>query len=212
MIERPNTRKSFAQASLKYHGLSLFSFGALKGRLSFFSSQLKGLFKDGQIYQLDVKTLNRFLKFCAGSLAVVFVVNLLVSLISLKRDLNLKVGIEKSAQGKQVQDKGLLKAVTYYLEKARERDIFNMGTKVSLDVANANVNKGPSARILEATKDFRLVGISWSDDPDVMIEDTKNQRTFFLKKGQTFASDLKLSGVYKDRVILNYLGEEVELR
>jgi hypothetical protein len=55
------------------------------------------------------------------------------------------------------------------------------------------------------------VGISWSDDPDVMIEDTKTQRTFFLKKGQMI-DDIKLEAVFKDKVILNYLGEEIELK
>ena len=42
----------------------------------------------------------------------------------------------------------------------------------------------PSQRITELIKNLRLVGISWSADPDVMIEDTNMQRTFFLKKAR----------------------------
>ena len=45
-----------------------------------------------------------------------------------------------------------------------------------------------------------------------MIEDSKTQRTFFLKKGQIIEIDLVLKDVFKDKVILSYGGEEVELR
>jgi hypothetical protein len=210
LIEKPKNQKSLHAAVIKYQGLSLFSFGALKGRVYFLKNKIKDIFKEGKLYQVDIKTLNQFLKFCVFILAFYFVINLAVSIASLKKDLNLKIKFEKRAESESAPARSLLKTLTYYLEKARERDIFNMGMKVPLDIGAAN--RGPSSRILEATKDLRLVGIAWSDDPDVMIEDTKNQRTLFLKKGQSFDNDVKLKAVYKDRVILSYGGEEIELR
>jgi type II secretory pathway component PulC len=66
--------------------------------------------------------------------------------------------------------------------------------------------------VVEATKHLRLVGISWSDDPDIMIEDTKTQRTLFLKKGKLIDNEIKVQAVFKDKVILSYNGEEIELR
>jgi type II secretory pathway component PulC len=56
------------------------------------------------------------------------------------------------------------------------------------------------------------VGIAWSNDPDAMIEDTKTHRTFFLKKGQTIDEEIKVQAIFKDRVVLSYKGEEIELR
>src|SRR3989338_4347464 len=68
-------------------------------------------------------------------------------------------------------------------------------------------------RITELTKNLRLVGISWSADPDVMIEDTNMQRTFFLKKGQVMENiNVKVEAVFKDKVVLSCDGEEAELR
>jgi hypothetical protein len=210
LIEKPSGPLSVNQAAVKYHRLNLFSLGALKGRISFLRNQWKDIFKEGRIYQIDVKTLNQFLKFCAALLTIVFVVNLGFSVVSLKKDLKLKANFEKWAKEDSGPVPGLLKTATYYVEKARNRDLFNLGTKLPVEVLAAN--KGPSPRIMEATKDFRLVGIAWSEDPDVMIEDTKNQRTLFLKKGQIFGTDIKLKAVYKDRVVLSYGGEDIELR
>lgn len=210
LIEKPGGQKSLQSAVIKYHGLSLFSFGALKGRASFLKNRLRDIFKDGRLYQLNVKTLNRVLKLFALILFLYFIINLAVSIAGLRKDLNLKVEPVKRAETESTPVASLLKTVTYYLEKARERDIFNMGAKRPLDAALAN--RGSTSRILEATKDFRLVGIAWSNDPDVMIEDTKNQRTLFLKKGQLVDNEIKLKAVYKDKVILSYGQEEIELR
>jgi hypothetical protein len=210
LIEKPANHKSPHLAAARYHGLSFFSFKAMKGRFSFFKNKFKGLFKNDRIYQVDVKTLNQFLKFTVILLSLYFVLNLSVSLFGLKKDLDLKIDLENAKAEETAPAVSLLKTLTYYLEKARERDLFNMGVNLPLEVTTAA--RGPSPRIIEATKDFRLVGISWSDDPDVMIEDTANQRTLFLKKGQTFGNDVRLKGVFKDRVILGFAGEEIELR
>ena len=74
------------------------------------------------------------------------------------------------------------------------------------------MRKTTASRASEATKNLALVGISWSNDPDVMIEDTKDNRTFFLKKGQLIDNQIKVEAIFKDHVVLSYGGEEVELR
>jgi hypothetical protein len=211
LIEKPNNPRSLHSAALKYHSRSFFSLSGLKARALFLKDNFRDLFKSGQIYQVDVRTVNLVLKLCVFLLGLYFIVNLLISFAGLKRDLNLRARFEKKAVAEGEPAKSLLKSLTYYLEKPRERDIFRMGRKLPLETANA-VDKGPSVRILEATKDYRLVGISWSNDPDVMIEDTANQRTLFLKRGQVFGNNVKINAVYKDRVILGFEGEEVELR
>jgi hypothetical protein len=45
-----------------------------------------------------------------------------------------------------------------------------------------------------------------------MIEDTKTQRTLFLKKGQRIDNEIKVEAIFKDKVILSYKGEEIELK
>ena len=107
----------------------------------------------------------------------------------------------------------ILKAVSYYLEKARGRDIFQMVRDEEPRAKSVSRANPPSQRITELIKNLRLVGISWSADPDVMIEDTNLQRTFFLKKGQIIENiNVKVEAVFKDKVVLTCEGEEAELR
>jgi len=211
LIEKPMPRNSLNVAAIKYHGMSWLSMGGLKGRFAFFRNRFKFDFNIKNLHELDIRTLNKVLKFSLAALIVYFVVNLSVSITSLKKDLNLPVKINKIQEGTLPNKvNSFLKSASYYLEKAKEKDIFRKGMKKIMAAAGAI--KTPSQKMLELTQNYRLVGISWSEDPDVMIEDAKTQRTFFLKKGQTIENDIILKDVSKDNVVLGYGGEEVELR
>jgi hypothetical protein len=102
----------------------------------------------------------------------------------------------------------LKSSVSVYLEKIRQRDIFSLGERTASFVAES---RGPSSRIISATENLKLVGISWSNDPDAMIEDKKALRTFFVKRGQMIGY-VKVQAIFKDKVILSYGGEEIELK
>jgi len=210
LIEKPMAQSTLQAAAIKYHGRSLFSFGALKGRFAFFKNRVDD-FKAGGVQQLDLGLLNEALIFCVFILASYLIISSAMSIVSLKKGLNLNVKIEKAPEVKVSQIASFLKSASYYLEKARERDIFKMGANAPAPQMGV-ASRGPSQRIIEATQDLRLVGISWSDDPDIMIENTKSQKTYFLKKGQTIDNEIKVKAVFKDKVILSYLGEEIELR
>lgn len=105
-----------------------------------------------------------------------------------------------------VKEGSAAKVVSYYLEKIRARDIFRMAL-----AQQAGEAKQPSSKIVEVTQSLKLVGISWSDDPDAMIEDTQAQKTHFVKKGQMIGN-LKVQAIFKDKVVLSYDGEEIELK
>ena len=108
----------------------------------------------------------------------------------------------------------LKKAVSYYLERVRDRDIFRMGSVRIMgtgDDGTQTVMKVTSSKVMEATQNLKLVGISWSSSPDAIIEDTKTTKTFFVKTGQMMG-DVKVQAIFKDKVVLSYSGEEMELR
>ncbi|MDD5194274.1 MAG: type II secretion system protein N [Candidatus Omnitrophica bacterium] len=208
LIETHGPARQGASAAIKHQGFSLFSLGALRGRFSFFRHRIKGGFKIPDFSQIDIKLVNVALQFIIFILLVYFVASLINSVISLQKGFEVKI----SAAGKEdkaTQTISFLKTASYYLEKARERDIFTMGTK---KISQMVTGKPSISKVMEETKDLRLVGISWSNDPDVMIEDTQNKRTLFLKKGQLIDNKIKLKSVFKDKVILSYAGEEIELR
>lgn len=69
-----------------------------------------------------------------------------------------------------------------------------------------------SADVLKTmVQNFRVVGIMWSDMPQVIIEDTGEGRTYFLNKGNKI-KDVRIKDILRDRVILSYDKQEIELR
>lgn len=216
LIEEPQGQKTvFKSELIKRKGLSLFSPGAWLGRVSFFNLKFKDWFKPGAFRKPDIKLVNSLLGLFAFLLGGYLIFAFSASSAALKKGLS---GIETGSSeanraGTSAVKASILKAASYYLEKARGRDIFQMVSDEE-PRSKAVVRSGPvSQRITELTKNLRLVGISWSADPDVMIEDTNTQRTFFLKKGQIIESiNVKVEAVFKDKVVLTYEGEEAELR
>jgi hypothetical protein len=212
LIEDPKNvakKGSLEAQKFKRKGASIFSLGALRGRISFLRDNLKrGIKGGGRFYQLNIKLVNIVLLFSMVILAVYLIVNFTISLNNLKQMADLKFDIEKNIQPGTYKEASLLKPASYYLGKVKTRDIFSMVKKKQ---ANAVKSPSSSAGILEVVGHLKLVGISWSADPDVMIEDTKAKRTHFLKKGDSI-DNIKLEEVYKDKVVLEYKGEKFELR
>ena len=138
--------------------------GGLRGRFAFLRNRFKFDFNVNNLRGLDIRTLNRILKFSLAALVIHFVINLSVSVASLKRDLNLQVKIDKTQSGTSSSKiNSFLKSASYYLDKAKEKDIFRKGMKKIMAAAGA-INT-PSQKITELTQNYRLVGISWSEMP-----------------------------------------------
>lgn len=186
---------------------SFFSFGALAGRVSFLKDRLRNSFKAGR-FDLDIKALNKILKGCIFILIFYFIANFLFSLINSKKILNLEIKIEKGALPLSFSEVSLLKPLSYYSDKAKSKNIFSMASRIS---PKEIVAKEARSKISELSQDLKLVGISWSDNPDIIIEDKKVKQAYFLKKGQK-VNELFIKDVFKDRVILSYGSEELELR
>lgn len=212
LIEKPASQKSGVSsvvAAVKHHGVGFVHAGAMKGRVAYLKDTLRVGIPGFKIQTWDIKTLNVLFEIGIVLLVLIFLVNLGFSIVHLGKKVQFEVKLAKPSEYKIAQVASLLKGSAIYVEKARQRDIFRMGARPSDTIG---LSKGPSQRILEATANYRLAGISWSGDPDVMIEDTKSQHTYFLKKGQVIENDIRVQAVFKDKVILSYQGEEIELR
>lgn len=214
LIEEPKDKGAAVKArAIKYRGLSLFSLGAWLGRFHFSKNKIRGVFDLKSLRRLDISAVNSALFLLVFILTFYFIYNLSVSVVNMRKpwDYKLKSDGVQGQGGESFEDASLLKkSESFYLEKVRERDIFKIGAKNIAGQLDTAV-KEASSKAIEATQHLKLVGISWSGDPDAMIEDTKGLRTFFVKRGQ-MVGDVKIEAILKDKVILSYKGEEVELR
>ncbi|MDD5477090.1 MAG: hypothetical protein PHG87_02620 [Candidatus Omnitrophica bacterium] len=214
LIEDPKLKPaSFNSLAIKHQSLSLFSFSAWIGRVSFFKDWFRKQFQRPQAHGLDTKIISKVLGICILTLIFYSINNLYTSFVNLKNPRNLALEVKKEDLDPMMGGPGdafvSKKTVSYFLEKIKQRDIFRMGQNKNGDTEVAS--RGPSPRIIEATQNLKLVGISWSDDPDAMIEDTKALRTFFVKRGG-LVGGVKVQAIFKDKVILSYAEEEIELR
>lgn len=92
-----------------------------------------------------------------------------------------------------------------------KRNIFlTPGSKIEANTESA----GPD--LTEQVKDFKLVGIIWSRNPEAMIESAKDLRTYTLKKGDSLSGQLKVKEVLRNSAILEVVtasgSKEYELR
>lgn len=214
LIEDPKARTAAKAHTVKRRGLSIFSPGAWAGRTSFLKKGFRKWFKDEGLKLLDVKVLYRTLGLCNFMLVVFFAVNFSNSMVDLKKhsDIGFPM-IKENKPAEELKVASLLKAESYYLSKVGERNIFKMDKIKKDDMMDEPVIQlTPTASpVIEVTQHLKLVGISWSSDPDAMIEDTRALRTFFVKKGQMLG-EVRVNDILRDRVVLSYEGDEVELR
>lgn len=215
LIEAPRAKDVAAlkAQAVRHRNLSLISLSAWLGRFLFLKDWFKKHLSLSGKKQLDIKLINNLLGLSAAILAVCAVGNFTGSVLRLRKMPFERPEFKGIGKADMFLEGSLLKnTVSYYLEQIRQRDIFRMGPeKGEGDAPEPPEPAGPSGEIIEATGHLKLVGISWSGDPDAMVEDTKALKTFFVKRGQMIG-DVRVQAIFKDKVILQYRGEEVELR
>ena len=183
--------------------------GAFLGRLSFIRRSGKKRSTAGHPVSVDIADVNKILYAAVGCLFVYVVFDAVASAAHLRQPPNfvppkdMKVAFTKDTIAP-------LQETSYYLQKVSSRDIFREGKKEAAPEVKPAENAvvEPS----EAIKNLALVGISWSANPDAIIEDKAHQRTFFVKRGQMVGEDVKVEAIFKDHVVVTYEDHEYELR
>lgn len=215
LIEDPK-EQGVSPKKIKRRSFNLFSFSAFRGRLSFLQESMQsGAFFRSALS--DIKGLNRILKVCIALLFVYLVGNFAMSMDRLKQ---VPEFVSKSSRGsKEIPAAELSsKQISYYLEGPRSRDIFKFGDFGVPEIEeNGDEVAAPTEEVLSRAEvlaqQLGLVGISWSDDPDVMVENVETKKIYFLKRGERIDNLIKVEAIFQDKVILTYdKGKEMELR
>ncbi len=195
-------------------GLHRFSLakipGALIGRLSFWRRAGGKRRSTAKKTSVNITDMNKTLSIAVVCLLAYVLFDAAASARNLQRPPNFVPPKDmKTAFKKEVIEP--LKESSYYLQKVSSRDIFKEGKKVEA----AKQEQPPQNAVTEtaeAVKNLALVGISWSSDPDVIIEDKAHQRTFFVKRGQMVGDGVKVEAIFKDHVVVTFEDREYELR
>jgi len=154
--------------------------------------------------ELNLKLVNGLLAALLAALVIFLAADFIASRPDLKKiypkvsDLAASIPLNKGSIS-------LLEPVSNYITASKKRDIFN-----PLPVTLPEKLKENPSLLIDLIKDLRLVGIYWSEDPEAMIENAKEKKTYFLKIGQIIKG-VKIKAILKDRVILEYNNEETEL-
>lgn len=156
---------------------------------------------------LNLKTVNAVLVFLGGVATVFLVLDFWIGSPRL-------LALEHLAAMAKKQDIGdltisQLDPLSAYLEEATKHNIFSL-PPVPAPVAPGQP-PAPTAQLTSMTENLKVVGIIWSDAPQVIIEDSKEGRTYLLNRGSRI-KDARVKEILKDRVILSYDSQEIELR
>ena len=210
--DKVGAKTPLEQARLKRGALSLLSFrslrGAVFGRFSFFKRATQKKIGSTPKVSISFALINRVLLVSVICLFGYVVSDTMASALSLRHIPTIVPPGEKTGSSSESKVSPL-KEESYYLQKVNSRDIF----KEFKDVETIKEKKEvKSAEENDAIKNLSLVGISWSADPDVIIEDKSIQKTYFVKRGQSVGNNVKVEAVFKDKVVLTSDGQEFELR
>ena len=95
-----------------------------------------------------------------------------------------------------------------YLSQIKKRDIFHFIPLKKQEPDNAKET------LASLMNNLRLVGIIWSSKPQVMIEDKQENKTWILNQGDEILKvngKIKIKEILKDRTILSFEGQDMEL-
>ncbi|MCG2713193.1 MAG: hypothetical protein L6416_12855 [Candidatus Omnitrophica bacterium] len=190
-----------------------FSIAALRGKISFLKSKISQVSVKVPSISFSLRGFNVLLQLCILGLVVYLGVSIKVKFSQLLNP-GLKAQIGKaslpSPDVKAVASR--LESESYYLNKVKSRNLFGLADEQEEEKGAFNEQPKQEPADLETmVKSLKLVGISWSNDPDAIIEDEKEKKTYFVKTGNKI-NEISVQAIYRDKVILHYRSQEIELR
>lgn len=167
--------------------------------------------------KINLKIINQTLiVFLAGLMVLLFYVSLRE-----KREVSSVVAAIAKIKLPEVEPKTVVsfKELPYYLDQIRKRDIFSVfqekrkePAKVAEPVKTPEPPPPPVVPIEEKAKNIKLIGISWGENPKVMIKNLNTQNVQFVSVGEKIdGTDLEVKEILKSEVVLSSEGQEMSL-
>jgi len=105
------------------------------------------------------------------------------------------------------------KPLSFYMDSVKKRDIFRLPPeKKDVKAASAEGKEAAAKKLKQLIGGLKLQGISWGASPKAMVKDELDGQVYFLKEGEAIGtSGIKIKTISKDKVIVGYKKEEMEL-
>ena len=98
-----------------------------------------------------------------------------------------------------------LKPYSHYSQQIDTRDIFNAPF-----LSGRVIDASSGSSLGNEFSNLSIVGIVLDELPQVIIEDNKDKKTYFLNKGD-YIGEIKIEDILEGKVIVSYAGEEFEM-
>lgn len=210
LIEKPKAQGAQKEQGSERNRLGSFSVPVLKLKILNASKWLQNYLIANNKELFTVKRLRGFFQVLSALLVVYILVFFVFSLRKMKKMDFFALQQKNSPDSSFVLSAGRVKEmypakdVKIYLEPLKKRNIFIFASN------QPSVSVGVDA-ISQLTEGLKLVGISFSDYPEAIIEDDKDKKTYFVKEG-SYIGKLLVKKISKEAILLGYNGEEKQLR
>ncbi len=155
---------------------------------------------------LNLKTVNAILGFLAAAGTLFLLLDFWMGMPRIKKVQRLETAARTLDIGNLNIEK--LGPLTYYLQEIGGRNIFALAAVSKTAEADS---AEPSIELTNLIDGLRVAGIIWSEAPQAIIEDIKTGETYLLNRGGKL-KQARVKEILKDRVILSYHDEEIELK
>lgn len=163
----------------------------------------------------------RYLKFINSALIIIFIITVgffIFDLVSSKFQRPIPVPSHEPkvtnqgltpqpAETQRVSHETQTPPFSTYAEAMGKRELFK---PLELEIQPEKGTTVEPELVYDKIKDLSLIGIIAGEKPQVVIEDKKIQKTYFLYEGQML-NQMKVEKISEDRVILDFNGEKIEL-
>jgi len=164
--------------------------------------------KDKEVVIPIIRSINFSLVNRSAAIMLVLIIGFISYDLFMSRD-NLKeqdVVLSQKVKNNTSVVQNPAKPFSYYQETISKRNLFDISAvEPQYDKVIPN-----SVSFKEMIKDIHLIGIVQGQKPQVIIEDVRLGKTYFLNKGDLLG-EIKIEEIYSDRAILGYKGEKISI-
>ena len=194
IIENPDVQKRPVPLSAKVRSLNLESI----------KEWISGLKADKNILKrINLRLISKVMAVICVIITLIWIFDFASGGMALAKRFKKISSLESLSSSKAQARPRLDVSIDDAVAQARRRNIFTfLPTK---EEAASAVSAGPTL------SNFKLVGILWSDSPQAMIENAKEQKTYFVAKGDRIG-ELDVKDIMRDKVILSKDEQDWELR